>query len=35
METYENMKLDSISTETDALLVININDGSSILLEIK
>lgn len=29
METYENMKLDDISKETDAPLVININDGSN------
>jgi hypothetical protein len=29
------MKLDNISKETDAPVVINIDDGSSILFEIK
>lgn len=35
MKIYENMKLDNISKETDTPLVINIDDGSNILVEIK
>jgi hypothetical protein len=35
MKMYDNMRLDSISEETDAPLVININDRSSTFLEMK